>query len=425
MLHVGVARTDITPPVGVELCGYGYYLRRASTDVLDPLMARAVHVASDEGQALFIGNDLIGVDAALTHRTRELCEKHLRLPGHCVMLAGTHTHSGPTTIACHGIGERDALYWDHLPFAWLELARQAKANARPATLRVGRGPVEPVGKDRNVPDGPTDLEARIARFDDAKGNPLAVLANHSAHAVVFAGDNTSVSADWPGWMERAVEEALPGAVAVFVQGACGTINPTPACVTPETGRVEIERIGRRFGDGVLALAEQATPCADAKAVRATRRTVALPARVLPPDDLVRLREEFRAKAGDESSEPFERNMARMRVGVCEKLLDDHVEGAPESYPAEIQVLQVGPLRVVGIPGELFMALGQRILDAQPDGLTMVAGYANNWIGYFPTREAYGDPRFAYPTDHAPYLSARFPFNPAAGEILTEAAIELL
>ena len=125
MLHVGAASIDVTPPVGVELCGYGYYLRRASTAVLDRLMARAVYFESCGARALFIGNDLIGVDAELTARTRALCAKHLGLDPASIMLAGTHTHSGPATINTYSIGERDPLYWEHLPYLWLEAAQRA------------------------------------------------------------------------------------------------------------------------------------------------------------------------------------------------------------------------------------------------------------------------------------------------------------
>ena len=38
---IGYSEVDITPPVGVELCGYGYYPGRISTGISDPLFVRA------------------------------------------------------------------------------------------------------------------------------------------------------------------------------------------------------------------------------------------------------------------------------------------------------------------------------------------------------------------------------------------------
>ena len=63
------------------------------------------------------------------------------------------------------------------------------------------------------------------------------------------------------------------------------------------------------------------------------------------------------------------------------------------------------------------------MDAGHGGLVMVAGYANDWMGYFPERAAYGDSRFAYPTQYAPFLHGWFPFEPGVGERLVDAAVD--
>ena len=41
-LTAAVASVVVTPPVGVELCGYGHYRERRSTGVRDDLRARAL-----------------------------------------------------------------------------------------------------------------------------------------------------------------------------------------------------------------------------------------------------------------------------------------------------------------------------------------------------------------------------------------------
>jgi hypothetical protein len=39
--RAGFAKITITPPLGVELAGYGVYLKRGATEVHDDLFARA------------------------------------------------------------------------------------------------------------------------------------------------------------------------------------------------------------------------------------------------------------------------------------------------------------------------------------------------------------------------------------------------
>ncbi|HOZ46145.1 MAG TPA: hypothetical protein PLO37_07165 [Candidatus Hydrogenedentes bacterium] len=423
MLRVGASSADITPPVGVELCGYGYYLRRYSTDVLDPLMARAVYVESDGGRVLFIGNDLIGVDKALTQRTRDLCHRHLGLPRDAIMLACTHTHSGPATIRLPACGEVDEAYWDHLPYAWLEVARKAVDAAAPATLSLARGPVEPVGYDRHDPEGPVDCEVRIARFD-VDGESVALLVNHSAHGVVFGGTNTLISADWPGVLEHAIGHAFDRAVGIFVQGACGTVNVKNPCKGTDEGVPIMRETGIVLARAVVRLAREATAFEGDLAVSCARVEVPLPLDVRPEAELSAHRDACWAKYEDERLPVSERNIARTHANTYQRLLDGHVDGVEDTYPAEVQAFRIGPLRIVGVPGELFMALGQQIIDCASDGLVMVAGYANDFVGYLPTREAYVDARYEYPTRLLPLIVGRFAYQPGVGELITETAIDL-
>ena len=96
-LKVGTDRVDITPPIGTKLAGYGPYITRQSTGILDHLMARAVYVDDGTNGVLLIANDLVNITADLTAKPRDLIQRHLGLKTESVMLTGTHTHSGPMT----------------------------------------------------------------------------------------------------------------------------------------------------------------------------------------------------------------------------------------------------------------------------------------------------------------------------------------
>ena len=94
------------------------------------------------------------------------------------------------------------------------------------------------------------------------------------------------------------------------------------------------------------------------------------------------------------------------------------------YSGETQVLRIGPLAVVSLPGEFFSAYGMRIKASSPAPATMIAGWANDNLGYFPTAEAF--PIGGYEMDTASrYYGFPAPWSPKAGAVVTERAIELV
>ena len=60
-LQIGIARTDITPPVGIPMVGFAG--RGPSTQVHDPLYATALVALEDDKSAALIALDLLGLKA--------------------------------------------------------------------------------------------------------------------------------------------------------------------------------------------------------------------------------------------------------------------------------------------------------------------------------------------------------------------------
>ncbi len=64
-----------------------------------------------------------------------------------------------------------------------------------------------------------------------------------------------------------------------------------------------------------------------------------------------------------------------------------------TWPAEVQVLRIGGVYLVGLPGEVFLEIGRRAQQAVagavglPAERVLVQGYSNGSIGYVPTAAA--------------------------------------
>src|SRR5438132_9318656 len=92
-LKAGVAVVDITPPPGYRMAGY--YNERPNTGTHDPLLAKAVVFQQGNEKAALVECDLVSMPAEVSSKARELAEKHTGVPARHIVVAATHSHTGP------------------------------------------------------------------------------------------------------------------------------------------------------------------------------------------------------------------------------------------------------------------------------------------------------------------------------------------
>src|SRR5690625_2821355 len=88
-LYAGVAKVDITPPVG-----YGQY-KGTSTGVKDPLYAKALVLREGDEMAALVICDVIGITRGLSSEVRLGASEKTGIPYENIIVAATHTHTGP------------------------------------------------------------------------------------------------------------------------------------------------------------------------------------------------------------------------------------------------------------------------------------------------------------------------------------------
>ncbi len=187
MFQSGVARTRLTPPWGVELAGWGYYLSRIWRRVRDHTAATALVFDDGERSAAIVAVDLMYLDAEFTAAVRREAARHSAIPPEAICVAASHSHTTPTAAFARGAGEVDPEYK-----AWA--ARQTATaiilawnQRRPAALRVGKADIVGWSINRTRDNGPVDERLSVWRIDDADGRPLAAAINFQAHPVVMMG----------------------------------------------------------------------------------------------------------------------------------------------------------------------------------------------------------------------------------------------
>lgn len=457
-LRVGVAETDITPPLGFPMAGY--YHERLATGAKDPLKAKAVVFRSGDVQAAWVACDLTGIAVDLSTAVRRRAAEKTGIPAAHIVLSASHSHTAPDysqalfdhlggSAATETARER-AAYAGRLIDAIAAAIVQAHAAAAPATLAAGSATQEtPVSfcrrfvmRDGSVrtwvglkhPDavrsaGPIDPEIGLVSLRRVEGDqPLGLLSNFALHLDTVGG--LEWSGDYPYFIEQAVRKALGAqVVSLFGTGCCGDINHADPTGKP---RNPTNVIGGALGETICGQLSNLQRVAQ-PTLQARSATVRLPLEEVSQADVRRSVQVVAAAMKGEKVDFFDHVRAYKQL-----LLDNlrHREPVPEAapylswglthtwrgigdaLPVEVHVFTLGSdVALVFLPGEVFVELGQAIKRASPFRTTLVVELSQcvETI-YIPNRGAYAA---------GGYEVANSAVQPGSGEMLVEAAVRLL
>jgi hypothetical protein len=270
----GIARCDITPPVGIYHRMWGAATHDRATGVHRPLTATALVFQLLQGSAEEM-QVLVAVDHCLLWAEEmnalmgSVCQE-TGLPADQVVIAFSHTHAaglmGLERANLPG-GELIAPYLADLANRITGIICQALRALQPATITYGASRCT-LARHRDFwdvagrqfvcgfnPEGPADDTVLIARVTGAAGEAVATLVNYACHPTTLAWQNTLISPDYPGAMREVVEQAT-GAPCAFLQGASGDLGPREGFVgAPEAA----DRNGRQLGHAALGALEALPP----------------------------------------------------------------------------------------------------------------------------------------------------------------------
>jgi hypothetical protein len=416
-ITAGYGEVVITPPMGVELCGYGFYLGRRAESVMDDLKARAVCVSVGGTTLILVACDLIGFDVETSDSIRKTIAVEHHVPADNVLLACTHTHSGPASEFLRGCGEISPEYARRLPELIAEAARRAALDRAPCEMRTGSEQAEPIGFNRRLRSfHPIDPTVSAVIFE-RKYSPICLSA-YACHAVTM-GKNTEVSADWPGAAVKAMER--DGYRCVCFQGFCGDIDPVChlnkwGAGTPE----DLDLCGMILKHHLLNIAHKGQPV-KLPALAAVEKRISLPLEV--PPDKAAIDKEYKAMLPKESNEVFEK---------IKKITDEWRRTADTAFDrfhkhpywdnVPIQAIRLGGMNLIALPGEIFSEYGLNLRSQFPPLITI--GYANGNTGYWPAKTAYDDQ-----ADYAAYLAPKiytiFPFASSLDDVVLKVCREML
>jgi len=409
-LTAGYGERVITPPLGLDLAGYGFYLERKAASVLDDLKCRAVHLEAGGRSLLLISCDVIGFTVEDADEIRGAIAAAHGLPREAVLLAATRTHCGPATQPMPGLGDTDAVYLKWLRELILEVAADAVSSPRPAEFSFALEAIEPLGYNRrknNFSGVDPVLKAAIFRMRDR----TLYLLSYACHAVVF-GRKSHISADWPGAVVREIEKS--GDRAVFFQGFCGDVDPVLQMNRWGEGTAgDLEDIadfvGRRLARAARFAAAQPEP-----ALAAVERRITIPLTIYDKRTIDREAASFSKTYSQFPGAARFAEEWRERARAAAPMM----RNAPEVSGVPVHALAVGGLNLLALPGEFFSEIGLRL--RRTDDPLVPIGYANGNIGYVPAGRDFRDTA-DYACYCAPMFYELFPFEAGVERAFLKAA----
>jgi len=260
-LLAGWAVRSIRPKPGLPMAGYGArqnireYLFGSqatglSVGVHDDLHVKALALSDGRDTAVIVGSDLLLVPPNVAEAVRREVARQTPLKANSILFGASHTHNGPG-----GWGQGLAAFFtagtyhpgvpDLLADAFTQAIVSAYRNLGPARLAHGNIDASAFIRNRRH-DAPID--ARLGYLVAEKENgQRCVLVRFSAHPTNVGPRFLQMTAEYPGYLQAAVEVALPNTTALYLGGSLGSSGPR----APE-GHSDIER-AQAMGE---ALAEQ-------------------------------------------------------------------------------------------------------------------------------------------------------------------------
>jgi hypothetical protein len=368
MLQAGFSQIDITPGPENSLIGYAFRqdkLPPGNAGVHDPLAGRCLVLDDDRGRCVLVSLDLCILSTALARRLRGLAAEAAETDPDRVVVACTHTHSGPLPATAEDAASRggfltkftgpearhpDQAYAEALCSRVSEAAARAGGLVYPVRAGVQLAPLGLAYNRRVVnaervehcwnpqespwldPSDAIDPTCAVLCLERVVGNGRIVLFSVGAHPVVLGKTSRVVSADWPGRTCTLLGEMVPGARAMFLQGASGDAHPW---IATQEDPAQIEPVARTAASMVALLTQAVRPLDAAAGLQAATMTWSC-----GRDEL------------------------------------------------DLAVWRIGPVYLVAAPVELFGAPALE-LRRRLGAPVLLATVSNGWTGYWPTVEACG------------------------------------
>ena len=406
-LQVGFSRVNITPPMGIAIPGS--FRRRAVEGILDELEINCLCLACGETKVAMVSVDHIGIKQAVMNKLRSAVEKATGIPADAVYIHCTHIHTGPV-VNEEPANELEKTYYDTFFAKLVDSVVLALQDLQPTKMgyavsqaphiafvrrymtKRGEAITNPEPNDPEIIGhaGEADERVNVLRFD--RESDTVILVNFGNHPDTIGGKR--ISADWPGFLRKYTEQAIPGVKCLFFNGMQGDVNHENyfrqdwELVGGYDYRIP-QRIGRVLTGSVLQVFDN-MHYVDVDQIRYLSHLVMAPTNRPKPEEVPEAKRLVDMRANGATMQqifPDVEGMMRVTLLAEAGRIVRWAEG-PDLYPMPLAGIAIGPVAFIGVPGEAFTGIGMSLKETDEWAMVLPTCITNGSEGYFPMMDSY-------------------------------------
>lgn len=361
----------------------GYRINNPAVGVLDNLMAKALWIDDNSGRGgvVFVSVDCVGLFGYDIAQIRKRLEHFCVMTGcRSINICSTHTHAGIDTMGLWGPLPKSGRNKQFIEIVYngiISAVEQAYKNKTAGQVYLGYGKADKDSQQAPRPPHVVSDAITRLRFVPENGGKEIYFINFASHPESLEGKNSFVSADFPCYMSKYIDEHR-NAEMMYFPGAIGGIC---MAAMDKNNVISTIKTGHRLAEIICDIKEekQLTP-----KINILRQELYLPC-----------------------DNPVFWLASKINV-IPEKMINTGTGNLNLGMKAELSYIQFGELNMLLIPGELFpeLAYGGYLSqeessidespDINPDPLCKIAddenllifGLANGEIGYILTPNDY-------------------------------------
>ncbi len=237
-IEAGFAKVSITPQLGsseddvtkgkfkhMPLAGFGARKGAPSTGIHDSIFVKAAAIKVGEKILVFVGIDLLIVPPNITDSVMQILSKK-GFHREQIFFSATHTHSSLGAWGAGWLGEQFAGEYNPNLVKWLsqQISKaivNAVADLKPAAIATGDFDASAYTRNRLIGDKGTKNDDFSFIYFEQNNGKKAVIGSFAAHATCMGDENMEISADYPGYWERKMENTSVD-YAIFFAGSVGS-----------------------------------------------------------------------------------------------------------------------------------------------------------------------------------------------------------
>ncbi len=349
------------------------YLNRTekSTGFLDEIFVRVCLINVKSQMAALVSIDSL----AITRKTTLKWEKSLKsiYPEiKKVIFCATHTHAAPSISEYGELMILDQGYDETVFEKIKECLDEAKENLTACEISFKSVLDNEIGKNRVKVENESSVYLSGLYFWKENDDLLGGIVSYNCHPTVLSFENQKISSEFLGLALTNLEQKFKKSKFLFVNGAAGDIS------TRFTRKSQTYEQVKQFG---IILAEKLEKQIKEEQIFRKPENLNILTKIFSLQgkktrDLETIEKEIEEikNKKDENPRVLETMLQGLEIEKNRKFQKDFLE-----YEAELNILSLGDIFIITVPGEFYSYYQKEILNKNPNVLFI--GYSNGYIGY--------------------------------------------